>query len=193
MRARMDGFSLRINRPSDGQPPRSVQFAFEDPELQRVGQSVLWVEDEEPLDMLERLFEALKDTGRSPGDKALSQSDLIADSAREIRDIIDLHDGLDPAKQVGPVVELITKDWAITSDGLQALNSNIHLTRSDLFGDFDKAFNRIAPMLDGLDRESFLVIFRYAKVVQGALQKEEQEKQWEKLMRFSDMLGRAGF
>lgn len=182
----MSGLWLRAKLSGAGQAPRSVEFAFEGPTFDQIGESVVWPPAERAesaesdraaaLDLLEQLFNTLRQADMSPGGDPFSEHDLIADMTRDVSAIIDLHDGPNPSKQVGPVAEVLPGNWAITTEGLQGWEPDVYISATDLSGDLDKALERIDPNPDDADRKLFLSLLAYAREAQRKLGSERAEK-----------------
>lgn len=176
----MGGLSLRVRvlegtTTADEPTTRSVELAFEDADLKQVGESVVWPPSEPPARMLERLARMLMDAGRHPGDQTFIRSELLAVASNAIAKVRDLHIGARGAIDVGPIVEFLGEDWAVTSGGLQLLRADLYLSATSLLYTADRAFQLTEADLlaNGLDQDSFAPIFDQAKRTHHALRREQ--------------------
>jgi hypothetical protein len=178
--AGMGDLSLRLRMltgaKADREPSaRSVELTFEDTHLREVGEPVVWAPEEKPARMLERLAHKLMDAGRYPGDEVFSGSNLLTVAGNAIAKVRDLHVGSRGAIDVGPIVEFVGEDWAVTTDGLQLLDADLYVNSTGLLYATDHAFQLAEATLlaQGLDRETFSRVFDQAKQTHEALRGEQ--------------------
>jgi hypothetical protein len=164
-----------VESTSDDTAARSVELAFEGPQLEPIGEPVVWSPNEGRADVPKRLAHQLMEADRWPGDDAFSRSNLLGAATDAIAKVRNLHVGPERAHDVGPVVEFVSVDWAVTSGGLESLQANICVKRDHLLHQTSQALEGIEAELkaDGLDLTAFAAVFGAAKRVCEGLRRED--------------------
>jgi hypothetical protein len=116
----------------DPQAPPSVRVVIED-EDGRPLRRLHWYRGEPVEAMTHRVAQHLHQLAGDPGDLTFEASELLQQLLRSVRLAVETHNGARP-RDLGPLVEVVNDQWAITDDGLSAPDHGYSIARDRLLG-----------------------------------------------------------